>query len=169
MCHPEGLDLSTRRVTLSTVGIVRGIEKLAALREGSIALAVSLHAANDETRKKLVPGAKDSLQDIINALKNYPLPPRRRFTIEYVLVKGVNDSKKDALELTKLLSTIRCKVNLLPLNPHDKTDLLPPEESQVLAFQKTLTDKGLSVFLRRRRGADIGAACGQLLSIAGES
>jgi 23S rRNA (adenine2503-C2)-methyltransferase len=169
MCHPDGLDLSTRRVTLSTVGIVRGIEKLAAETEGRIALAVSLHASDDQTRSKLIPGAPDSLKDIVQALKNYPLPPRRRFTIEYVLVKGLNDSKKDASELVKLLSRIRCKINLLPLNTHDKTDMLPPDEADIIAFKKTLTDKGLSVFLRKRRGADIGAACGQLLSMGQES
>ncbi len=164
LCHPEGLDLSSRRVTVSTVGVVRGIERLAREKRGDVALAISLHAADDSTRKRLVPGAQDSLTDVMKVLKAYPLPPRRRFTIEYVLVDGVNDSKKHALDLVRLLSNIRCKVNLLPLNPHDKTPLMPPSEEKVAAFQKVLVDKGMSVFLRKRRGDDINAACGQLLS-----
>jgi 23S rRNA (adenine2503-C2)-methyltransferase len=163
--HPSGLDLSTRRVTVSTVGVVRGIDRLAEAFAGRTALAVSLHAADDEVRGRLVPGAKDSLADIVRALKRYPLPRRRRFTIEYVLVGGVNDSVKDAKKLAKLLSQLPVKVNLMPLNPHDCTDLKPPEERRVLAFQKALVDKGISAFLRRRRGADIGAACGQLLAM----
>ncbi|MDJ0762942.1 MAG: 23S rRNA (adenine(2503)-C(2))-methyltransferase RlmN [Myxococcota bacterium] len=165
LCHPQGLDLSTRRVTISTVGIVRGIDRLAQMTTGHVALAVSLHAADEATRRRLVPGARDTIADIVQALVRYPLPKRRRFTIEYVLVKGVNDSERAARQLVHLLRPIRCKVNLLPMNPHDKTDLLPPSEDQVLAFQKILVEKGVSAFLRRRRGGDINAACGQLLSV----
>jgi 23S rRNA (adenine2503-C2)-methyltransferase len=103
--------------------------------------------------------------EIVNALKRYPLPKRRRFTIEYVLIKYVNDSISDARELVRLLSHLRVKINLLPLNPHDRTDLLPPDEATVLAFQNALIQKGMSVYLRRRRGDDISAACGQLLAV----
>ncbi|MCP4676576.1 MAG: 23S rRNA (adenine(2503)-C(2))-methyltransferase RlmN [Deltaproteobacteria bacterium] len=163
--HPDGLNLSTRRVTVSTVGVVRGIDRLAQETEGQVALAVSLHAADDETRDRLVPRVSDTLQDIVAALKRYPLPKRRRFTIEYVLVKGINDSDQDAKRLVKLLSPLRVKVNLLPLNPHDRTDLKPPDQERVLAFQDILARKGLTALLRRRRGADIGAACGQLLGM----
>lgn len=163
--HPKGLNLSTRRVTLSTVGFVKGIDMLAAKTDGSVALAVSLHAADDETRRKLVPKVSDTLADIVAALKRYPLPKRRRITIEYVLVKGINDSEEQARKLVLLLSPLRVKINLLPLNPHDKTDLQPPSDETAAHFQKILTDKGLSVFLRKRRGDDINAACGQLPSV----
>ncbi len=167
--HPDGLNLSTRRVTVSTVGIVRGIDRLAEVSGGQVALAVSLHAADDETRVRLVPRVSDTLSDIVAALGRYPLPKRRRFTIEYVLVKGINDSDRDAKRLVKLLSPLRVKVNLLPLNPHDRTDLEPPDEERVLAFQDILARKGLTALLRRRRGADIGAACGQLLGMGKSS
>lgn len=163
LTHPRGLDLSKRRVTISTAGVVKGIDALAEAARGDIALAVSLHAADAETRARLVPGLKDTPEQIAAALARYPLPKRRRFTIEYVLIDGVNDSEKDARKLVKLLSNLRVKINLLPLNPHDKTDLEPPNEERVLEFQKILTDKGLTAILRRRRGADINAACGQLL------
>ncbi len=163
--HPKGLDLSTRRVTVSTVGFVRGLDRLSKETDGQVALAVSLHAADDETRRKLVPRVSDTLADIIAALKRYPLPKRRRITIEYVMVRGLNDSEEHARKLVRLLSPLRVKINLLPLNPHDKTELLPPSEDTVERFQKILTNKGLSVFLRKRRGDDINAACGQLLAV----
>lgn len=163
LCHPQGLNLSTRKVTISTAGIIAGIEKLGQDMLGKAALAISLHAADESTRKKLVPGMKATPKEIVAVLKRYPLPKRRRFTIEYVLVKGVNDSIQDALDLVKLLSSIPVKINLLPLNPHDLSDLEPPDEASVLAFQQILVSKGLSVFLRKRRGDDINAACGQLL------
>lgn len=163
--HGDGPNLSSRRMTVSTVGTVRGIRKLAEVMGGQVALAISLHASNDATRRRLVPKATDPLESIVGELRRFPLPKRRRFTIEYVLVGGVNDSKKDASDLVKLLSPLRVKVNLLPLNPHDKTDLQPPSEQSVLAFQNVLVQKGVSAFLRRRRGDDIGAACGQLLGL----
>jgi 23S rRNA (adenine2503-C2)-methyltransferase len=165
LAHADGLDLSTRRITVSTVGIVKGIDRLGELLGGDVALAVSLHAASPEKRKLLVPGIKETPREIVEALERYPLPQRRRFTIEYVLVGGVNDSDQDARELVRLLSRLKVKINLLPLNPHDKTELLPPAPERVLAFQKILMDKGLTAILRKRRGADIGAACGQLLGL----
>lgn len=161
--HPEGLDLSSRRVTVSTVGVPKGIDRLGDATRGSTALAISLHAADDDTRARLVPGVRAPLAEIVGALSRYPLPPRRRFTIEYVMLKGVNDADADARALVRLLSKLRVKVNLLPLNAHDRTGLEPPAAERVEAFQRTLLDKGVSAFVRRRRGADIGAACGQLL------
>ena len=162
--HPRGFDLSSRRVTVSTVGFERGIDRLAAATNGNTALAVSLHAADDATRRALVPGVSDRLAAIIAALKRYPMPKRRRITIEYVLVDRVNDSENQALKLAQLLNPLKVKVNLLPLNPHDRTDLKPPREKQVLRFQEILIEHGVSVFLRKRRGDDINAACGQLLA-----
>jgi 23S rRNA (adenine2503-C2)-methyltransferase len=161
----DGLNLSSRRVTLSTVGILNGIKRLAEETNGNTALAISLHAATDDVRAQLVPNVNVSIFDIVDALKKYPLPRRRRFTIEYVLVKGINDSDSDARALAKLLSSIRVKINLLPLNPHDMTDLQPPDRERIAAFQNILISKGLSVFMRKRRGDDINAACGQLLAM----
>lgn len=165
MTHPEGLGLSSRRVTVSTVGIPRGIERLGQALGGDAALAISLHAADDATRRELVPGVEAGLDEIVSALRAYPLPRRRRFTIEYVLVKGKNDSDAHARKLVKLLMPLRVKVNLLPLNPHDLTDLEPPDDARVAAFQQVLIEKGLTAIVRKRRGADIGAACGQLLGM----
>ena len=162
--HPDGLDLSSRRVTVSTVGIPRGIARLGEATRGEAALAVSLHAADDATRAALVPGAGASLAEIVEAIAAYPLPKRRRCTIEYVLIKGVNDRDADARRLVRLLASIKVKINLLPLNPHDSTKLEPPEDGRVASFQQVLLDKGLSAFIRRRRGEDINAACGQLLA-----
>jgi len=167
--HPDGLDLSSRRVTVSTVGVPRGIERLGAATRGNTALAISLHAADDETRARLVPGVHAKLEEIVETLRRYPLPPRRRFTIEYVLLKGVNDSDAAAKNLVRLLSKLRTKVNLLPLNSHDLTDLEPPDEARVASFQQVLLSKGVSAFIRRRRGADIDAACGQLLAVDGDN
>lgn len=169
LSHPDGLNLSTRRITVSTVGVTKGIDRLGELLGGDIALAVSLHAADNETRKLLVPGLKESPQDIVDALLRYPLARRRRFTIEYVLIHGINDSDRHARDLVRLLSRLRVKINLLPLNPHDKTDLSPPTQDRTLAFQKILVDKGLTAIVRKRRGADIGAACGQLLGLGQRS
>lgn len=163
--HQSGIDLSTRRVTISTVGFVKGIDRLSEKTNGEVALAVSLHASDDETRRFLVPHVADSLKDIIDALKRYPLPKRRRITIEYVMLKGINDSEIAARKLVKLLSPLKVKVNLLPLNPHDKSPHRPPDDAQIDRFQRILADKGLSVFLRKRRGDDINAACGQLLAV----
>jgi 23S rRNA (adenine2503-C2)-methyltransferase len=163
LCDPAGLNLSSRKVTISTAGIIQGIEKLGRELGGKAALAISLHAADEDTRQRLVTGMKASLADIISALRRYPLPKRRRFTIEYVLVKGVNDSDDDARKLVKLLNPIPVKVNLLPLNPHDLSDMAPPSAERVDAFQQILASRGISVFMRKRRGDDIQAACGQLL------
>lgn len=164
LSHPDGLCLSSRRVTLSTVGIIRGIERLAKATGGKTALAVSLHAADDQIRSMLVPGVSSSIDEIIQALKAYPLPARRRFTIEYVLLKGINDRDSDARKLAKILAPIKVKVNLLPLNPHDLTEYEAPSPQRVQAFQNILVNKGISVFMRKKRGDDINAACGQLLA-----
>jgi 23S rRNA (adenine2503-C2)-methyltransferase len=166
--HPDGLGLSSRRVTVSTVGVPRGIERLGRATGGAAALAISLHAPDDRTRRELVPGVRADLSEIVEALRAYPLPRRRRFTVEYVLVEGVNDSDAHARELVRLLSSLRVKVNLLPLNPHDLTDLGPPDDARVEAFQQILISKGLTAIVRKQRGADIGAACGQLLGARGE-
>ncbi len=163
LTHREGLALSTRRVTVSTSGLVPEIRRLGEDFQGHIGLAISLHAADDERRSRLMPiNKKYPLKELMAALRAYPLPKRRRITIEYTLVQGENDSDKDAKALVSLLSGLRVKVNLIPMNPVQASPLAAPDHGRVLAFQAVLTRAGLSCFVRRRRGDDVSAACGQL-------
>jgi 23S rRNA (adenine2503-C2)-methyltransferase len=163
LTHPDGVALSARRVTVSTSGLVPEIARLGADFGGSIGLAVSLHAADDETRSRLMPiNKKYPLAKLMEALRAYPLPRRRRITIEYTLVAGRNDSRGHAGALVRLLRGIPVKVNLIPMNPIAESPLGPPGLGEVLAFQRVLCDAGYSCFIRRRRGDDVSAACGQL-------
>ncbi len=163
LTHPEGIGLSSRRVTVSTSGLVPEIAKLGQDFGGQIGLAISLHAADDETRTRLMPiNKKYPLARLMDGLRAYPLPKRRRITIEYTLVAGKNDSAAEAKKLVKLLRGLPVKVNLIPMNPIEASALGPPELSGVLAFQRVLCDAGYSCFIRRRRGDEVGAACGQL-------
>ena len=156
-----GLDFSSRRVTVSTAGIVPRIRDLG--RDLPVQLAISLNATTDAVRDEIMPiNRKWPLGDLLQALRDFPLKSRRRFTVEYVLLKGINDSLEDAKRLPKLLAGIPVKVNLLPLNAHDRTDLLPPDESRVLHFQEHLKRAGITAHIRTPRGRDIAAACGQL-------
>ncbi len=168
MTHPEGLNLSRRRVTLSTSGLVPQIDRLGADFGGQVQLAVSLHQVDDARRSALMPiNKKYPLAALLAALKRYPLPKRRRITIEYTLVRGQNDSTADARLLARLMRGLRVKVNLIPMNPIDASELGPSSWDTVDAFQKVLFDAGIATFVRRRKGADIAAACGQL-ALAGE-
>ncbi|HEU4406479.1 MAG TPA: 23S rRNA (adenine(2503)-C(2))-methyltransferase RlmN [Polyangiaceae bacterium] len=161
--HPEGIALSTRRVTVSTSGLVPEIDRLGADFQGQIGLAISLHATDDEARSRLMPiNRKYPLAELMAALRRYPLPPRRRITIEYTLVQGRNDGLDQARRLVRLLEGLRVKVNLIPMNPIDASTLGPPDRGRVEAFQRVLTEAGLSAFVRKRRGDDVAAACGQL-------
>ncbi len=163
MTHPDGLNLSRRRVTLSTSGLVPQIDKLGEDFGGQVQLAVSLHQVDDARRSALMPiNKKYPLPTLLAALKRYPLPKRRRITIEYTLVRGQNDSLDDARTLARLMRDLRVKVNLIPMNPIDASALGPSDWSTVDAFQKVLYDAGIATFVRRRKGADIAAACGQL-------
>ena len=135
-----GIGLSTRRLTISTVGLIPEIERLGRVFHGRIGLAISLHAADDTTRSRLVPiNRKYSLGDLMKALRRYPLPPRRRITIEYALIAGVNDDDATAHRLVGLLRGIPAKVNLIPLNPVPHMHLRPSPQHRVLGFQKVLT------------------------------
>ena len=164
----EGLGLSSRRITISTVGLVPELDRLGKDFRGRIGLAVSLHAADDATRTRLVPVNKRyPLRTLMDALRRYPLPPRRRITIEYALIDGINDSDGMARALVTLLRGIPVKVNLIPMNPVSHADLRPSGPERVAAFQQVLTKAGLSCFVRRRRGDDISAACGQLAGDGG--
>ena len=163
MTHPEGLSISTRRITVSTSGLVPEIIKLGEDFKGQINLAISLHAADDERRTRLMPiNKKYPLRELVAALKKYPLPPRRRITVEYTMLHGENDSDDDARRMMKLLSDVKVKINLIPMNPVAGSPLSAPQMQRVFAFQELLAASGLSVFVRRRRGDDVAAACGQL-------
>ncbi len=167
LTDPACADLSTRRVTVSTVGLPRGIARLGRDFGGRVALAVSLHAADDETRALLVPGARGvPVASLAEALRAYPLPQRRRITIEYVLASGVNDGVEHARRLVRLLSGIRVKVNLIPLNAHAHTELRAPSAEAVESFREALVSRGITAIVRRERGGDIEAACGQLAAAA---
>jgi 23S rRNA (adenine2503-C2)-methyltransferase len=163
LTHPEGIALSARRITVSTSGLVPEIARLGQDFAGHIGLAVSLHAADDETRSGLMPiNKKYPLPVLMDALRAYPLPRRRRITIEYTLVAGRNDDRNEARKLAKLLRGLPVKINLIPMNPIGASALGPPDMPRVLDFQRTLCDAGYSCFIRRRRGDDVSAACGQL-------
>ncbi len=160
---PEGIALSARRITVSTSGLVPEIARLGQDFGGNVGLAISLHAADDQTRSRLMPiNKKYPLPVLMDALRAYPLPRRRRITIEYTLVDGKNDGRAEAHKLAALLRGLPVKVNLIPMNPISASSLGPPEMGGVLAFQKVLCDAGYSCFIRRRRGDDVSAACGQL-------
>jgi 23S rRNA (adenine2503-C2)-methyltransferase len=159
----EGFDMHPKRVTLSTVGLVPMMDRLAQ-EELMPNLAVSLHAATEETRRSIVPPTKKySLQDILDACKRFPVSKRRRIMFEYVMLAGVNDSDADARKLVKVLSGIKAKVNLLPLNEAPGIPFERPADDRVNAFARILADRGLMVSVRKSRGRDIRAACGQLI------
>ncbi len=159
----DGLDMHPKRVTLSTVGLVPMMDRLAQ-EELMPNLAVSLHAATEETRRAIVPPTKKySLNDIIDACKRFPLSKRRRIMFEYVMLAGVNDSDDDARRLVKVLSGVKAKVNLLPLNAAPGIPFERPSDERINAFARILADRGLMVSVRKSRGRDIRAACGQLI------
>ena len=159
----QGLGVGPRRVTLSTVGLVPMLDKLAT-EEVMPNLAVSLHATTDEQRAAIVPTTKKySLEDIIDACRRFPLSKRSRITFEYVMLEGVNDSLDDARRLAKLLAGIKAKVNLIPLNAAPGIPFERPSDRRVDQFARTLADRGVLVSVRKSRGRDIRAACGQLI------
>lgn len=159
--HPQGLDFSGRRITVSTAGVARHLLDLG--KTGLCSLAVSLHAPTQELRARLMPGAaKVSLPELMDLLAAYPLKPRERLTFEYLLLDGVNDSPAEARELVRLLSRVKAKVNLIVYNASPGQPFSPPPPERVEAFQELLKAKGLTATLRKSKGADIAAACGQL-------
>jgi 23S rRNA (adenine2503-C2)-methyltransferase len=159
----QGLAVSPRRVTLSTVGIVPGLERLA-LEPLMPNLAISLHATTDEQRAALVPpNRKYPLADILAVCRRFPIKKRSRITFEYVLLAGVNDAPEDARRLVRLLADIRAKVNLIPLNPAPGIPYERPSDARVDEFAQMLADRHLTVSVRKSRGQDIRAACGQLI------
>ena len=157
-----GLSFATRRLTVSTSGIPGEMIRFG--RSGLGLLAVSLHAPTQELREQIMPRAARllPLAQLIEELKGYPLKPRERLTMEYLLLDGVNDSPALARELVRLLSPLKAKVNLIAYNASDQGIYRAPSLERVLAFQKVLRDKNLTATLRKSKGADIRAACGQL-------
>jgi 23S rRNA (adenine2503-C2)-methyltransferase len=162
--HSEhGLSISPRRITLSTVGIVPGLERLAQ-EEMMPNLAVSLHATTDAQRTMLVPpNKKYPLADILDTCRRFPLKKRSRITFEYVMLDGVNDTPEDARRLVTLLTGIKAKVNLIPLNPAPGIPYARPSDARVDRFAQILADRHITVSVRKSRGQDIRAACGQLI------
>ncbi len=156
------LGISRRRITLSTAGVVPKILLLPE-KAPDINLAISLNATTDEIRGEIMPITKRyPISSLINACKKYPLRPGRKITFEYVLIREKNDLREDAYRLLKLLKGIRCKVNLIPLNPYPGSSLERPPDEKVLAFQRILLQNGVRALIRESRGKDILAACGQL-------
>jgi 23S rRNA (adenine2503-C2)-methyltransferase len=163
LIDPQAVGLSPRRITVSTAGIVDGIH---ALGEAglNVKLAVSLNASTEDQRGRLMPGRRlDRLDAILEACRRFPMPRQHRITFAYVLIDGVNDSLDDARRLGRLLRGIRCKVNLIPFNP--VPGLLPykrPPDERIEEFREALCEMNYTASIRDSKGADVGAACGQL-------
>jgi 23S rRNA (adenine2503-C2)-methyltransferase len=156
-----GLGIAPRRITLSTVGLIPQVEKL--MEETNVSLAISLHGATEELRGRLMPvNRKYPLKDLLDSCRRLPLPRRKRITFEYVLLRGVNDSEADARALCRALRSIPSKVNVIPFNPHPSSEFERPDDAAVKKFQQVLFDHKIQVNVRRPRGDDIAAACGQL-------
>ena len=159
----DGLELPPKRITLSTVGVLPELEKLAS-ETLMPNLAISLHATTNEMRDRLVPiNRKFTLEDLIEACRRFPLAKRRRITFEYVLLDHVNDTPDDARRLVRLLNGIKAKVNLLPLNEAAGIPFSRPSDARVNEFARILADRDVVVSVRKSRGRDIRAACGQLI------
>jgi len=155
-----GLDLSYRKITVSSVGLLDGLKTLDAK---SAVLAISLNAADDETRSMLMPiNRLYSIGKIMDFVRGFKGTKRTRITFEYILIKGVNDSLDDAKRLADLLKDIKCKINLIPYNPSSHTEFERPERQQVDRFHQYLLDRYFTVIIRDSRGQDVGGACGQL-------
>ncbi|NJL59231.1 MAG: 23S rRNA (adenine(2503)-C(2))-methyltransferase RlmN, partial [Desulfobacteraceae bacterium] len=156
-----GLKFSGRRTTVSTAGLVPKIADLG--RDTEVNLAISLNAADNETRNRLMPINRTyPIETLLAACRQFPLRPRRRITFEYILMKGINDSQADAERLLKLLRGIRAKINLIPFNDYEGSEFKRSDETAIDRFQDILYRCGCTVMIRRSKGADISAACGQL-------
>ncbi len=163
--NEQGLSFSPRRITVSTCGLEKGLRELG--ESGLAYLAVSLHAPNQELRSQIMPkAARWPLEEMMRALRAYPLKTRERLTFEYLLLGGVNDSLRDAAELAKLMAHIKGKLNLILYNPAEGSPYAAPSPQAVLAFEKYLWNKNITATIRKSKGQDINAACGQLKAAA---
>src|SRR5205814_3329019 len=167
LLHPDGANFSHRHVTVSTSGLVPNIQRLG--EETRVKLAVSLNATSDEQRAKLMPVDKKwNIAALIDACRKFPMKYGRRITFEYVLLRGVNDSDEDARRLADLLAGLPAKVNLIPYNENPGLGFGDPGAERVQAFRRILEQRGFAAMVRKNRGRDISAACGQL-AIAGQA
>ena len=165
---PAGIGMAARHVTISTVGLVRGIRKLAE-EPLQLGLAVSLHAPDQDLREQMIPTAhRFTLPEIIDACRDYVSKTGRRMTFEYCLVSGVNDAPSQARALASLLDGLLCHVNLIPVNPTADESIRRPTRTRSLTFQRALAERGIACTVRAERGVEIAAACGQLRGTAGE-
>ena len=160
--YPKGLNIGARKITISTCGLIPGIEKVKALGL-QVNLSISLHAANDKLRNTLVPiNKKYPLEKLIYSCKDYTMKTHRKLTLEYVLIEGVNDSPKDVKDLSSIARRLKAKVNLIPYSPvHDKS-FQAPLKNDIEMFRDILIRNRIDVTLRKSKGMDIEAACGQL-------
>ena len=157
----NGFNFSNRRITVSTCGLYDKFKKLSDNFDGNI--AISLHSADNEKRTKLMPiNKKYPLKNLIEACRKYPLKNRQRITFEYILIKDINDSIEDAEKLYKILKGIKAKINLIKFNEYPDSEFKAPDDKTIEKFQKYLFNKGLTALLRKSKGNDILAACGQL-------
>lgn len=162
LTDPRGFGMSPRKVTVSTVGLVPAIRKLAA-SDIEVSLAVSLNATTDEIRSEIMPvNARFPIVELLNAVRSFPKSPRKKVTIEYVMLSGINDSADDMKRLSKLLRGLPVKVNLIPYNDNAGLGYKTPEADWVHTWQRYLNSGGLQATIRWSKGSDIGAACGQL-------
>jgi 23S rRNA (adenine2503-C2)-methyltransferase len=168
---PWAFNISQRKITVSTVGLIPQIVQFG--KDSQVNLAISLNASNDDVRTRIMPVNKTySIDALLESCRSYPLKKNRRLTFEYVLLGGINDSLNHAKELAEKIKGIRCKVNLIPFNEHPPSSYLPyrrPKDEDVLEFQKLLSDRNVTAIVRKSRGRDILAACGQLCSKSQEA
>lgn len=160
--HPQGPNVGARRITLSTSGIIPGIQRLA--EEGlQVELSVSLHAADSDVRRRLMPiENKYPLEALLDSCREYTRKTKRFVTFEYTLIEGVNDSRRDAQALAGRLRAFSCRVNLIPLSPVPEFSGRTPSRGRIRAFQEVLQERGVSVTVRESKGVGVNAACGQL-------
>lgn len=162
----SGMGISPRKITISTVGLLPQMRRL--MEETRVNLAISLHSVRDEVRSELMPvNRKYPVSELLECCRSLPVPRRKRITFEYLLIDGVNDLAADAAELANKLRGIRCKVNLIPFNPHEGSRYRRPPDPVIERFGETLRRQGIQTHARRPRGDDIQAACGQLYHAAG--
>jgi 23S rRNA (adenine2503-C2)-methyltransferase len=157
----KGLDMASRRITVSTCGIAGKMHELGS--KTSVNLAISLHAVDNETRSMLMPvNRRYPIEELLEACRTYPIQKRKRIMFEYTLLDGINDSDEEAQELSRILRKIPCKINLIAYNEADGSPFRSSSRERILAFQTILRKAHYSVFIRQSRGTDIAAACGQL-------
>ncbi|MBT3181645.1 MAG: 23S rRNA (adenine(2503)-C(2))-methyltransferase RlmN [Deltaproteobacteria bacterium] len=166
ICDDKGFNMSKKRVTLSSAGLIPELDRFS--EEYDVKIAISLNATTDEMRDSLMPiNKKYPISEIVKFCRSYSHRSRNRITFEYVLIGGMNDSEQDAARLVQLLKGIRAKVNIIPFNPFDKSDLRAPDENTVTWWSEYLYNSGIQANIRQSRGQEILAACGQLATKEG--